>query len=724
MTIFNGWDVIYSPFLDPIYLWVFASLIAAVTLLMLINRLPGAFLRGLGLSLLLFALLNPSLRQEERDPLKNIVLIVTDKSPSQVISGRQELVQKTFEKLNEQLSTIKDLETEIIALGSDDARAKEGTLAFSALREGISRLASNRIAGVVMITDGQVHDAPKKFEELGLSVSQEQNNSQGGAIPLHFILTGDKNQFDRRIEIVKAPKYGIVGGSRSLKLKIVEQGVSADASHMVKLKFRQKGSSEQTQFVQVGEEITVPLNFPHAGLNLMEIELEDHKDEITTANNRAVIAAEGVRENLRVLLVSGEPHAGERTWRNLLKSDASVDLVHFTILRPPEKQDGTPIHQLSLIAFPTRELFSEKLDDFDLIIFDRYQRRGVLPLHYLDNVSQYVLNGGAVLVAAGDKFATPLSLANTPLEQILPATPTGQVIDQAYVPKVTEKGQKHPVTHNLPLSNRAASSSPNWGRWFRLVEANVSEGETLMKGAKDHPLLILNRLGEGRIALLLSDHAWLWARGFDGGGPYNTLLRRLSHWLMKEPDLEEEALTAVGDGRDLLITRRSMKKKIDPVRVTRPDGSTKEIKLNEIASGTWQTTLPKQQLGIHRIQSDKLNALAYIGFASEKELKNIVTTDRIVAPLAKQARSGIFWSGGSQKNATVKEGATPSSPLTVPKVSMMTSAGAYAGAGWMGLLDRQAYVVKGVKLFPLIHGLLALAVLLIALGTMWWKEGH
>lgn len=715
MTIFNGWDIIYSPFLSPIYLWLLTGVIVALTLVMIINRLPGALLRGLGLSLLLIALLNPSLRQEQRDPLKNIVLIVTDKSPSQVISGREPLVDMALKKLQGQLSSINNVETEIISLGSDDASSKDGTLAFTALRDGLSRLASNRIAGVVMVTDGQVHDAPKTFSELGLNVSQGQDASTSNALPLHMILTGEKDEFDRRIEIVKAPKYGIVGASRSLKLKVVEQGQSAQASHMVKLKFRQKGSSEKTQFVQVGEEVTVPLNFPHAGLNLMEIELEEHPDEITTANNRAVITAEGVRENLRVLLVSGEPHAGERTWRNLLKSDASVDLVHFTILRPPEKQDGTPIHQLSLIAFPTRELFSEKLDDFDLIIFDRYQRRGVLPLHYLDNVSQYVLNGGAVLIAAGDKFATPLSLANTPLEQILPALPTGQVIDKPYVPIVTEKGQKHPVTNNLPMSNNATNKNkPHWGKWFRLVEANVSEGETLMNGANKQPLLVLNRLGEGRIALLLSDHAWLWARGYDGGGPYTTLLRRLSHWLMKEPDLEEEALTAIGDGRSLIINRRSMKKKIEPITITSPDGATKKIELKETASGSWQAVLAKQQLGIHRIQSGKLNALAYIGFASEKELKNIVTTDRFLAPVAKAAKSGVFWTGAK---STLETG-------TLPKVTMMNGSGVYFGNGWMGFLDRKAYVVKGVKLIPFISGLLALGILLLALGAMWWREGH
>ena len=172
--------------------------------------------------------------------------------------------------------------------------------------------------------------------------------------------------------------------------------------------------------------------FPHAGQNILEVELETAPGELTPANNRAVIAAEGVRENLRVLLVSGEPHAGERTWRNLLKSDAAVDLVHFTILRPPEKQDGTPINQLSLIAFPTRELFSEKINDFDLIIFDRYQHRGMLQLLYYDNIARYVEeHGGALLVAAGDDYAGSLSLFRTPLSPVLPAVPTGRVLSRA-----------------------------------------------------------------------------------------------------------------------------------------------------------------------------------------------------------------------------------------------------------------------------------------------------
>lgn len=700
----SGWEIIFDPLVDRWLLWVFAAVILTIISFLLFNRLSGSLLRGLGLGLLLLALMNPSLRHEERDPLNNIVVVLVDKSPSQILSQRIKLVETTQQALEGKLKAIENLDIEFVSIDGEDENSEDGTLGFSRLREALSRVPANRVAGVVMITDGQIHDAPAKFSDLGIDV------------PVHVLLTGKEGEFDRRIEIVKAPRYGIVGASRDVKIKVLEQGRDDGAPDTVKLTIRQKSKSERTQFVRVGEEVTLKLDIPHAGLNLMDIEVEAAADEITIANNRAVISAEGVRENLRVLLVSGEPHAGERTWRNLLKSDAAVDLVHFTILRPPEKQDGTPIHQLSLIAFPTRELFSDKLDEFDLIIFDRYQRRGVLPLHYLDNVSQYVLNGGAVLIAAGDKFASPASLANTPLEQILPAQPTGRLIEKPYRPTVTTKGARHPVTYALPRANgKKPNSEATWGKWFRLIEARINEGETLMTGADKQPLLVLNRLGEGRIALLLSDHAWLWARSYDGGGPYTTLLRRLSHWLMKEPDLEEESLNAVGEGRKLIVTRRSMKEKVEPVTIKRPDGSEEIVPLTERAPGKWQAELQKQALGIHQVRSGKLNTLAFIGFSRAREVENLVASDRILKPLTKAARSGLFWTGLNTQDEE---------EIALPNVTMMTKASSFTGNGWMALLDRQAYVVRGVQLIPLFSGLLALSVFLIAFGTMWWREGR
>ena len=384
-----------------------------------------------------------------------------------------------------------------------------------------------------MITEGEVHDVPASAAGLGFHA------------PLHALITGKPGEFDRRLQVLSAPRFGIVGSRQDIEVKVTDSAPSGSGG-AVRLTVTHQGQPAVTQSVRAGEKIAIPVDIGHAGANIVEIEAEPAQGEITPVNNRAVLTVEGVRENLRVLLVSGEPHAGERTWRNMLKSDASVDLVHFTILRPPEKQDGTPINQLSLIAFPTRELFQEKLDQFDLIIFDRYQRRGVLPLLYLENVSRYVEKGGAVLVSAGEDYASPLSLYRTPLGQVLPAVPSGRVVEEPFRPKLTELGEKHPVTGDLP---GVGGDEPSWGHWFRVVEAAPRDAEVLMKGAQNKPLLVIGERGEGRVALLLSDHAWLWARGYEGGGPYTDLLRRIAHWLMKEPDLEEETLKATSRGR-------------------------------------------------------------------------------------------------------------------------------------------------------------------------------
>ena len=202
-----------------------------------------------------------------------------------------------------------------------------------------------------------------------------------------------------------------------------------------------------------------------AAQNIVEIEAAPLSGgELTLVNNRAVVSIDGVRDKLRVLLVSGEPNPGERTWRNLLKSDPSVDLVHFTILRPPEKQDGTPINELSLIAFPTRELFQQKIDQFQLIIFDRYARQGVLPMIYFDNITRYVRDGGAVLVDAGPDYASQTSIWHTPLDVVLPAEPSGSVTNEAFRPtpdrtRQAPSGDARPRRLRQPIRRTGASGS-------------------------------------------------------------------------------------------------------------------------------------------------------------------------------------------------------------------------------------------------------------------------
>lgn len=694
------WMIEFSPLVP---LWVIAALGAAglgLIALLLWRRSRGALLRVAALGLLLMALANPSLRQEEREALADIAVVVVDGSASQRLAGRMGLVEKVREKLAGKLSGVADLEVRWVTSPSDpDSSEADGTTLFTDLTKTLADVPLERLAGVVLVTDGQIHDLPKRAADLGITV------------PVHALITGRSSEFDRRLEVLRAPRFGIVGSSQTAEIRVTETPETKGGS--VTLRVQREGEAEERLQIEVGKKVEIPLRFPHAGTNILELTVDGAPNELTLANNKAVLAAEGVRENLRVLLVSGEPHAGERVWRNLLKSDAAVDLVHFTILRPPEKQDGTPINQLSLIAFPTRELFSEKLDDFDLIIFDRYHRRGVLPLLYLDNVARYVEEGGAVLVASGERYASSTSLFRTPLSHVLPAAPTGRVIESAFRPKTTKLGERHPVTRGLQGS-ATGNAEPKWGRWFRLVETSDPRGSTLMYGPQEKPLLVLDRRGEGRVALLLSDHAWLWARGFEGGGPHTALLRRLAHWLMKEPDLEEEVLTATARGSELVIERRSTSNEVGPVKVTRPTGETEEIQLETTAPGIWRKSIPAREQGVFRMAAGELSAVAHVGTLNAREFERLIASDELLKPILQETGGGSFWINADSADADIK----------LPRIASLRSGRLMHGTDWMGFRKRDAYKTLGLNLIPLFAGFAALALLIGAVCFTWYREGR
>ncbi len=534
-----NFGVAFAPLISAQALWAALVAVGILALLLFISRSRGAAIRTLALALIVLALANPSLTREDRDPLSSVAVVVVDKSPSQNFGDRTQQTEAARAAVVERLSHIPGLEVRVVEAGQADGET-DGTRLFTALGSTLADVPTDRVAGVIMITDGRVHDVPADASALGFSA------------PIHALITGNKDERDRRVALIAAPRFGIVGQSQTITYRVEDQGAN---ERPPRSRCAAMAMSWRRDTVPVGVAQSVAIPIPHAGQNIVEIEAAPLAGEITTVNNRAVVTIDGVRDKLRVLLVSGEPNAGERTWRNLLKSDPSVDLVHFTILRPPEKQDGTPINELSLIAFPTRELFQQKISEFQLIIFDRYARQGVLPIIYFDNITRYVRDGGAVLVAAGPDYASQTSIWHTPLDAILPAEPDGNVTEQGFHPRLTELGKRHPVTRGLEGSD---SDPPRWSKWFRIVDTRNTTGTAVMEGPDNKPLLVLSHEGEGRVALLLSDQLWLWARGFEGGGPHLDLLRRLSHWLMKEPDLEEEALRLSVNGHDLLVKRQTM----------------------------------------------------------------------------------------------------------------------------------------------------------------------
>jgi hypothetical protein len=686
-----NYGIAFAPLIPSLALWIACAAVAAIAGLLLLGRPRGAGLRILALALILLALSNPSFTREEREPLSSVAAVVIDKSPSQNFGDRSRETARAREALVDSLKKIAGLEVRVVEAGQADGET-DGTKLFGALSSVLSDVPVERVAGAFLVTDGRVHDIPANAAALGFQA------------PIHALITGQKNERDRRVAISAAPRFGIVGQVQTITYRLDDQGVTGQRAKVV---VRVDGEVTNERTVQSGQTVNVDVDIKHAGPNIVEIEASSLENELTLVNNRAVIAIDGVRDKLRVLLVSGEPHSGERTWRNLLKSDASVDLVHFTILRPPEKQDGTPINELSLIAFPTRELFQQKINEFQLIIFDRYARQGVLPIAYFDNIARYVRSGGAVLVSAGPDYASSTSIWRTPLDSVLPAEPVG-VTEKPFYAALSELGKRHPVTRGLEGSG---SEPPHWSRFFRTVDTRNAVGPPVMTGADGKPLLLLSRFGEGRVALLLTDHIWLWARGYEGGGPHLDLLRRMSHWLMKQPDLDEEALHLQARGRDLVVQRQTMADSVAPVTVTSPSGAARELTLNAGEPGTWSATMPANELGLWQATDGILKALINVGPTNPKEFSEVTSTTETLMPLARAT-------GGDVRR--VADGSSTDLPRIVP----VHASGVFRGDGWMGVKMRDASVVRGIGVLPIFAGLIGLLLLLGGFAATWLREGR
>ncbi|GBD42813.1 hypothetical protein HRbin40_00269 [bacterium HR40] len=683
----NGTALLIQPLLPLWAIAVLGLLALLVVAYGIWRRARGVLLRAALFALLLLALLDPALHREERRPLPDTVLLVADRSPSQKLEPRPQQTDEALALLRERLARLPGVTVEEATVVGD---GREGTPLFTTLRRALEGIDSDRLAAVIAVTDGLVHDVGLAARLLPESV------------PFHALITGRPDERDRSLVVEAAPTFAVVGEPQELVVRVDD--LPSPTGDPARLILRRDGEVIAQRSVVPGTSTRLPFTLDKGGASAFELEVEALPGEITTRNNRVALLVNGVRDRLRVLLISGLPHQGLRVWRNLLKADPSVDLVHFTILRPPEKQDGTPIHELALIAFPTRELFELKLAEFDLVIFDRYARRGLLPLVYLDNIARYVEEGGALLEAAGPEFASPDSLYRTPLARILPARPTGQVYERPYLPHPTAVGRRHPVTRGLATD----PERPDWGRWLRLVDTEPARGEVLLQGFGERPLLVLDRVGRGRVAQLLSDQAWLWARGFEGGGPQSVLLRRLVHWLMREPELEEEALLARPVEGGIEIERRSLNPEPVTVEVTSPAGERRSLTLVPDADGIARHRLDATEEGLWRVSDGTRTTFAAPNPIAPRELERMVSTTEVLAPVAETT-------GG-----TVLRLATAG----VPDLRLVAEGRRAFGRGWIGLRDRDRYIVTATERIPLFHPALSLAALLVLAGLAWWREGR
>ena len=680
----------FDPHIPLVLLALLAVAALAITAFGIWRGARGALVRGLAFAILLFALAGPILVKETHAALPDVVALVVDRSQSMGVGNRSAQATAAVTALRRQLAAQPNLVVRETSITTTTTGENNGTQAFAALNGALADVPPSRIAGAIMITDGEVHDAPQAFPFKA---------------PLQVLIAGGHGERDRKLTVLNAERFAIVGQTAQMVLRVDDFGGGAGGSAEVNLSI--DGKPLGTKVVPVGQDTSLTVPVTHEGENILELSAAPGPSELTLQNNRAVVTISGVRDRLRVLLISGEPHAGERVWRNLLKADPSVDLVHFTILRPPDKQDATPIEELSLITFPTRELFLEKLKSFDLVIFDRYGEAGILPMAYFENIANYVDNGGALLVSSGTEFARDESLYRTPLASVLPAQPSGEIVTQAFRPRVTATGLAHPVTRDLPGSNNDVQAEPTWGRWFRQIGASSIGGQTVMSGPNGQPLLVLDQVKKGRVAELMSDQIWLWARGYEGGGPQAELLRRLAHWLMKEPELEAENLSAAVVDGEMVVTRRSMAPDVQPVEMTTPSGNHSIITLGKVEPGTWRGTMKVNELGLYRLTDGTLSAVTAAGPLNPKEVADMRATADILEPLAKASGGSVHW-------------------LTDGMVGVHRVAPAQTayGSNWIGLRRNNAYRVTALEQEPLLPAWAALLLVVGSLFLAWKIEGR
>ena len=683
--------LIFDPLVPLVLIAGLALICGGVVMLALWRGLPGWWLRALAAACVLLALAGPSRQTEDRTPLSDIVIALVDESASQGIGDRAAQTAIALDNIRSELADIPNTDLRIVTV--PDGEADAGTQAMTALSQALAQEPQARIAGVIAITDGRIHDLDR-MPTL--------------PAPMHGLLTGQPSDWDRRLVVANAPAFAILGETVTLTLRIEDQG-AAPTSGLVPLSIAIDGAPPATFQIPTGEDIDLPLELPHGGMNVVQFNTPAVAGELTDRNNAAVVQINGVRDRLRVLLVSGEPHTGERTWRNLLKSDAAVDLVHFTILRPPEKQDGVPVDELSLIAFPTRELFLEKIDDFDLIIFDRYSRRGILPAEYFDSIRNYVTNGGAVLVSSGPEYGGAESIYRSPLGQILPGAPTARVFEEGFKPQITELGARHPVTEGLAaFAPQTDDGSPGWGRWFRQVEVTVAPAAmTVMSGLGDRPLLALDRIGEGRVALIASDHSWLWDRGFEGGGPQLELLRRLGHWMMKEPDLEEETLRAEATGQTMRIIRRTLQAETGAVTVTHPDGQETVLALTQTSPGRFETLWTAPQIGLYRLRDGTVESVIALGPAAPREFEQTIASGEALQALISPTGGGVMDRAAGRFDIRTTRAGRPA-----------------AGRGWIAITPRGAFQTADIRINALLPAWAYLLIAGLLVIGAWLREGR
>lgn len=698
----------FNPLLPPMVLGGLGGVCLLLCLYGMKRGVKGSAARAMAGAVLLYAAANHEKITSDYESLPTETLVVIDNSISQDLGDRKIAAEAAKATLERQLKEIPGVNVKIVTTNSNTAEKQQGTYVLDTIQSALADIPRERLGAVFVVTDGQLHDKIPADYSLGKN------------IPIHGLITGKDGEVDRRVILQEASRFGLVDKKQDIRFRVLDQGDDVKGQTPVKIIINHDGTPLQTKMAKTDEDITISVDIPHTGTNIFEIIAEPLNGETSTLNNRIVAQIEGIHEKLSVLILSGAPNQNTRMWRSLLKADPDVDPIHFMRQRYPEQLDDTPRDELALMPFPMNEIFGTNLEKFDLVIMDSYDNRHLLSSRYLENIAAYVKNGGALLITAGPEYAADGSLFNGPLGSILPAAPDSNIIEKPYKPFVNKMGLRHPVTRDIPGRNETPDtkkSSPTWESWQRQIGVKDIRGDVLMEGAGEKPLLILSKQEKGRVALLLSDSVWRWERGLTGG-PYNNLLLNISHWLMKNPALEEEALTIRHDQPEIVITQQTMDDKSTPVTVQTPSGKTINVKMEPVRDGLWQARIPADEKGLYKAEQKGRNprvSFTNAGVDNQREFINTASTKTIMQPLSQ--RTG----GLTQRIVMDQNGKITLPPLKPLEPSQDQRV---ASTGEMGIKMTNAKITRSVEKNPVVpYPLLALAFF-AAMGFSYWQQSE
>lgn len=692
-TFWHGIEL--APLLSTPWAWIVLSSALALALVMVALRI-GSIWRVVAVCAIALLILNPVRVTQTRKAEPNIALVVVDDSPSQLLGNRKAQTDEALKALETKAAAIPNLKLHVVRL-SDTVRppVKETTL-WSVMAQQLTSIPAHRLAGVLLLTEGQVHDIPSSESDAERDAIRQTLHQR----PLHVLLSGSPDEYDRWLELGDTPRFGTVDSNLPLQVT-AHSNRSGDGPFT--LTVHHTDGTRESFPIAAGESRAIPFTLKHTGDNMVLLELSGSEEELSTANNRQVVRIHGTRNALRVLLITGKVYPGQRVWRNFLKADPSIDLVHFNILRNVQDEDGVPVSEMSLIPFPVDELFGEKIERFDLIVIDQFTGGGLIPRPYLNSIAQFVNNGGALLFVPDPEKAFAGDLMGSDVRGLLPLNWEKEPREQTFTPALSEAGRKHPVTAALGLENPKRKA----GNWYRFLQAGQPEDTafSLLQTPGAEPLLVLNKHGKGRVALLLTDQLWLWARGHDGGGPFQMLVRNMIHWLLGEPDLEDTALSARIDNRTLHIHYRSVRGSVVTLTVRSPSGAERQVMVTLNQNGEGSETVPAEEAGIYTVSdSDGRQAYAIAGEATSREWQRITQDATTLQPVADLARGGVY-------------------PLTqdTPNLGMIDAGADAAGNHWTGLVDNRAFSVTGTERTPLAP-LWVYFLLGIAAAVMAWRN--